>query len=113
MGVHAAPIGIICVSLFEPYLNLIFAEKKKFVLLRFKIYFPMYFFTLITISMADLIHGFIIFFLASTNWLKTGFKQARIELKIKIGDFKELEHVIDVFFRADCDFRFILSIGIF
>ena len=64
----------------------------------------MYFFTLITIPMSDLINDFIIF-LASKNWLKTGFKKAGIGLKIKIGGFKELEQIIriDVFFRIDYD----------
>ena len=62
----------------------------------------MYFFTLITMPMSDLINDFIIF-LASKNCLKTGFKKARIGLKIKIGGFKEFENAIEVFFRTDYD----------
>ena len=50
--------------------------------------------------MTDLINDFIIF-LASKNWLKTGFKKAGIGLKIKIDDFNELEHEIDVLFCTD------------
>ena len=38
------------------------------------------------------------FFLASKNGLKTGLKQAKIKLKIQIGDFIELELLIIVFF---------------
>ena len=49
--------------------------------------------------MSDLINDFIIF-LASKNWLKTGFKKARIGLKIKIGGFKELKHAIEELFRT-------------
>ena len=33
--------------------------------------------------------------------MKAGLKQTTIKLKIKIGDFKELEQVIDVFQRIE------------
>ena len=43
------------------------------------------------------------FFLLSKNGLKSGLKKTRIGLKIKKSHFKELEHAIIVFFRADHD----------
>ena len=43
------------------------------------------------------------FFLYAKNGLKSGLKKARIGLRIKNSDFKELKHAINVFSCADHD----------